>query len=141
MLQSADGVAGVCSCPGNVAPTVNLVSGGGQQVTSNSPIRNIVFTGTDVDSDVLFDFFRYQFNGGVAIDGLPAGLAKNCTSGTGTLDCTVSGTAPGTSGPYNIILDVSDGLIRTSQSAELIVNAIDPPLPEIIFKNGFEDTP
>lgn len=141
VLQSADSVAGACSCPGNVAPIVNLVSGGGQQVNSNSPIGNIVFSGTDVDSDVLFDFFSYQLDGGVPIDGLPAGLSKSCTTGTGTIDCTVSGTAPGTSGAYSIILDVSDGFDTTSQSAGLTVNAIDPPLPETIFENGFEDTP
>lgn len=140
LLQSNDSNAGVCNCPGNVAPVVNLVSGGGQQVVSGSPIGNIIFSATDVDSDVLIDLFSYQLNGGTVIDDLPAGLSKSCTQGTGTLNCTVSGTAPSSVGLYNIILEVSDGFNITPQSAELTVNRIDPPLPETIFENSFEDS-
>lgn len=138
LLQTAADLADVCGCPDNVAPSVNLVSGDAQQLANNTPIGNIVFSATDVDSDLLMDFFSYQFNGGSAIDGMPAGLSKSCSSGTGTLDCTVSGTSPGAPGSYSIIFAVYDGFNTTSLSASLTVTG---SLPEIIFEHGFENTP
>ena len=121
-LRPDEAAAGVCSCPGNAAPIVSLDSGGGQQVTINTLVEDIIFSASDQDSDVLFDFFSYQLNGGAAIDGVPAGLSKSCSSGVGTLSCNVSGTAPGTAGSYNIIFAVSDGFNTRSRSTSLTVS-------------------
>jgi hypothetical protein len=136
LLLPDEAAAGVCSCPGNAAPIVSLDSGGAQQVTINTNIGDIVFSASDQDSEVLFDSFSYQLNGGGVIDGLPASLSKNCSSGVGTLGCTVSGVAPGTAGSYNIILDVSDGFNTRSRSTSLTVSEPVNVAPSVNLVSG-----
>ena len=127
-------VAAVCSCDGNLAPEVGVTAGQDLAVTAGAPVQ-IDFAATDADSEVLMDTFTWQLDGGDSQPDLPAGLVKNCTAGSGTLDCSVSGTAPGVIGVYAIRLEVSDGLASGFATALLTV------FHENIFSDGFEENP
>jgi len=129
-----EGAADSCGCSNNTAPVVSVVSGTPQETTGGSEIAPIVFSATDSDSEVLFDVFSFSFNDGSGQDGLPSGLSSNCTTGTGTMDCTVSGTAPLTPGLYEIKLEVTDGLATGSDTASItVIHSGDT-----IFEDGFE---
>jgi len=121
----------VCSCDGNAPPEVGVDAGENQSAGPGDPVL-IEYSATDVDSDVLTDIFTYQFDGGPTQQGLPTGLVRNCTAGTGTLSCTVTGSAPSVSGFYAIRLEVSDSLSSGFATAILTV------VPEVIFLDGFE---
>lgn len=129
----AQGGAGLCGCPGNRPPVVSVKSGSPQEAISGAAITSIEFTASDVDSEVLTEFFSFTLNGSSKQLGLPAGLLGNCVSGTGTLSCTVSGTAPISTGSYLLQLEVSDGFSLGSATATLSV------ITEQIFADGFED--
>lgn len=133
-----EGLAGLCSCPGNIAPVVTVNSGSPQEVAAGALITSIQFSASDEDSQVLMEFFSFTLNGGSKQLGLPDGLLDNCIADTGTMRCTVSGTAPVTAGAYLIKLEVSDGFSLGSATATLTV--ISPP-PAQIFADGFEDGP
>lgn len=120
-------MAGVCSCPGNIAPALNITSGSPQSLGIGSTIANIRWSATDPDSDLLSETFSYTRDNGSTLPGLPAGLSKSCTTGTGTLTCVVSGTAPGTAGVYRIRLDVADGFNNVFQTATLTATEPRPP--------------
>jgi len=128
-----EGGAGLCGCPGNRPPVVSVKSGSSQEAISGAAITSIEFTASDVDSEVLTEFFSFTLNGSSKQLGLPAGLLDNCVAGTGTLSCTISGTAPIPTGSYLIQLEVSDGFSLGSATATLSVIA------EQIFADGFED--
>jgi len=128
--------ANLCTCPtDNVAPVVQLTAGSPQNVGVGTPIAQIQFAATDVDSPVLTGNFSYSLDGGGSVAGLPTGLASNCVTGSGTLDCNVDGTAPVVTGTYLITLDVSDGVASGSATATLMIT----DRTERIFWNGFED--
>ena len=129
----AQGGAGLCGCPGNRPPVVSVRSGSPQAVVAGAAITSIDFTASDVDSEILTEFFSFTLNGSSKKLGLPAGLIDGCVSGSGTLSCTVSGTAPIPAGSYLIQLEVSDGFSLGSATATLTVIA------EQIFADGFED--
>lgn len=127
----AEPVAGVCSCAGNATPIVVVDAGLELTVKSGDPVA-IAYSATDVDSEVLTEFFTYRLDGGPTEEGLPSGLVKNCSNGTGSLSCSVTGSAPPVSGYYAIRLEVSDGLSSGFASAFLTV------LPDLILLDGFE---
>jgi hypothetical protein len=129
--------AAVCYCPGNEPPVASVQSGSPQQATEGETITAIVFEASDSDSPTLTHEFSYMLDGGSPQAGLPGGLGETCLSGSGTLSCSVTGTAPLVSGSYLIQFEVSDSSSSASATAELTV--IDGVLPEIIFSNGFED--
>jgi len=128
-----------CSCPGNgnASPKATVDSGIGQQVISGTAISSIIFSATDSDSGTLTESFSYTRDGGARVNGLPGGLSSHCTSGSGSLTCTITGTAPATSGNYRIFMSASDGNSSGSTSATLEVNS--EPLPDPIFSDGFEN--
>ena len=131
-----EGGAGLCDCPGNRPPVVTVKSGSPQQAMAGAAVTSIEFTASDVDSEVLMGSFSFTLNGSSSQSGLPNGLVESCVAGTGTLACTVSGTAPLTAGTYLIELEVSDGFDPGSATATLTVT----PLPvDQIFTDGFED--
>jgi hypothetical protein len=134
----AQGGAGLCNCPGNRPPVVSVKSGSPQEAIAGAAITSIEFTASDVDSEVLTEFFSFTLNGSSKKLGLPSGLVENCVSGSGTLSCTVSGSAPLTVGTYLILLEVSDGFSLGSATATLTTTA---PPSEQIFVDGFENKP
>ena len=135
---TVEGGAGLCDCPGNRPPLVTVDSGSPQEAMAGAAITSIGFTASDVDSEVLTEFFSFTLNGSSKQIGLPSGLVENCVSGTGTLSCTVSGSAPLIVGTYLILLEVSDGFSLGSATATL--TTIAPP-SEQIFIDGFENKP
>jgi len=138
VVQPSDrtqGRAGICGCSTNTAPVVSVISGTPQETIGGAVIASIEFSATDSDSEVLLDVFSFTFNDGSRQDGLPSGLSSNCTAGSGTLDCSVTGTAPMTPGLYEIKLEVSDGLDTGHDTASITVTNSS----NTIFKNGFED--
>ncbi len=137
-----------CVCPpppGNQAPVVSLQSGDAQARAPGEAIQPIVFAASDVDSPVLTERFVHRVNGGAALNGLPAGLSASCTPGSGTLDCSVTGTAPATLAQYQIQLFVSDGALEASAAAGLTVRAAppvnDPPVVSVESGDGQERAP
>jgi hypothetical protein len=127
--------ANLCTCPtDNAAPVVQLNAGSQQSVGAGTPIAQIQFVATDVDSPDLNGNFSYTLDGGGSVAGLPTGLSSNCVTGSGTLDCNVDGTAPVVTGTYLITLDVSDGVASGSATATLMIT----DRTERIFWNGFE---
>lgn len=130
---SAEPTPGLCSCPGNQAPEVTVRSGSPQSVLAGTAIEPIDFVATDVDSEVLSEYFSYTLNGGGKQLGLPGGLFDDCVPGIGTITCSVVGTAPVGTGDYLITMDVIDGFNLGTATATLTV------LSETIFADGFED--
>jgi len=133
---TVEGVAGLCSCPDNRPPVVTVKSGSPQEAIAGAAVIPIEFTASDGDSEVLTEFFSFTLNGSSKQLGLPSGLVDNCIPGTGTLSCTVSGSAPVTVGIYLILLEVSDGFSLGSATATLTVTAAPS---EQIFIDGFEN--
>jgi hypothetical protein len=131
-----EGGAGLCDCPGNRPPIVTVKSGSPQEAMAGAAVTSIEYSASDADSEILTEYFSFTLNGSSSQLGLPSGLAENCVAGTGTLVCTVSGTAPPTPGTYLIELEVSDGFSLGSATATLTVT---PPPTEQIFADGFED--
>lgn len=129
--------APVCYCPGNSPPIATVQSGSPQQATSGEAISTIVFSATDSDSLILTHEFFHTFDGGLQQSGLPGGLGEVCSTGSGTLSCSVDGSAPLTSGSYLIRFEVRDSSSSDSATAELTV--VDIVRPEILFLDGFED--
>lgn len=131
-----EGVAGLCDCPGNTPPVVIVDSGSPQEAMAGAAVTSIEFSASDADSEVLMESFSFTLNGGNSQSGLPGGLVENCVAGTGTLACTVRGTAPMVPGTYLIDLEVSDGFDSGSATATLTVT---PAPTEQIFADGFEE--
>jgi len=131
-----EGGAGLCDCPGNRPPGVIVESGSPQEAEAGAAVTSIEFSASDVDSEVLSETFSFTLNGSNSQLGLPSGLVENCVPGTGTMACTVSGTAPLIPGTYLIELEVFDGFSLGSATATLTVT---PPPAEQIFADGFED--
>lgn len=143
ILQPASAVgiaAGLCFCPvippPNQAPVASVQSGSPQEATAGSAIATIVFHATDADDPSIGHSFSHDLDGGASVGGLPAGLSESCVAGSGTLNCEVTGTAPGQPGLYRITFVASDGEDSDSAIAQLTV--IDAPQGEDIFKDGFE---
>jgi hypothetical protein len=132
-------VASLCYCPGpgNSPPVASVLSGSPQEATAGAAITDILFKATDADSATLTHSFFHSLDGGPQASGLPAGLAQSCSAGSGTLSCTVSGTAPLTNGIYLIRFEARDGSSADSATAQLTVVGGAPP--ETLFSNGFED--
>jgi len=131
--------AALCYCPGpgNNPPVAIVQSGSPQQATAGEAITTILFSASDSDSATLTHDFSYSLDGGQQTAGLPGGLSKACSAGSGTLSCSVSGTAPLTTGTYVIRFEVWDGSSAGSATAELTV--VDGVRPETVFSDGFED--
>jgi len=126
--------AGMCSCAGNVSPIVVVDAGLELTVNPGDPVA-ITYSATDEDSEVLTEYFSYRLDGGSSQEGLPSGLVENCSKTTGTLGCSITGSAPLLNGYYAIRLQVSDGLSSGFATAFLTV------LPDIILLDGFESNP
>jgi hypothetical protein len=129
--------AALCYCPGYKPPVANLQSGSPQQAPAGSVIAAIQFNATDADSATLTHEFFHSLDGGIQTAGLPVGLGQACSAGSGTLSCSVSGTAPLTTGTYLIRFEARDSSSADSATATLTV--IDVVRPETVFSNGFED--
>ena len=98
-----------CYCPVNNSPVASVQSGSPQQATSGEAIATILFDATDSDSLNLTHKFFHTLDGGSQQTGLPGGLGEACTGGSGTLSCSVTGSAPPVSGSYLIRFEVGDG--------------------------------
>lgn len=134
----AEGGAGLCDCPGNLPPVVSVKSGSPQEVLAGTAITSIEYSASDGDSEVLTEYFSFTLNGSSKQLGLPSGLVDDCVSGSGTLSCTVGGSAPLIVGTYLIQMEVSDGFSLGSATATLTTKA---PPSEQIFIDGFENQP
>jgi hypothetical protein len=129
--------AALCYCPGNDPPVASVQSGSPQQVSAGAAIAPIWFDATDSDSPTLTHEFFHTLDGGLQQAGLPGGLGEACSAGSGTLSCSVTGSAPLAIGSYLIQIEVHDGSSSASATAELTV--VDGVKPETVFSNGFED--
>lgn len=123
-----------CTCPQNHAPT-GSVQCNAQTRTADTPIGTVTFSANDVDGDALSGAFSYQRDADPVQAGLPGSLASSCTNGSGSLQCTVNGTAPGPAGIVQLSLSVSDGSASLPLQSLLEVLA---PVPDRIFSSGFE---
>lgn len=133
--------AQTCYCPpdpGNTKPSVSVSSGSPQTVMAGSAISAIEFGASD-DNVALSYSFTYTLDGGAWQDGLPAGLSQLCSHVAYSVSCEVTGLAPATTGDYQIRLGVSDGTLTGYAAALLTVTPFVPP--EIIFGDGFENSP
>lgn len=133
--------ANVCVCPNpdNRPPVTSIQGGSPQEAVAETSIVPILFQATDADLQSLNETFSFKLDGGTSQPGLPAGLSKSCTSESGELNCSVSGTAPLQPALYQIQFTASDGLASDSATAQLTVVA--GPQPEQIFNDGFEAAP
>lgn len=129
--------AALCYCPNNDPPVAGVSSGSPQQATAGAAIVPILFDATDSDSPTLTHEFFHTLDGGLQQAGLPGGLGEACSSGSGTLSCSVTGAAPLAIGSYLIRFEVHDDSSSDAATAELTV--IDGVKPETVFSSGFED--
>ena len=113
--------AAACSCPLNEPPVASVPSGSPQQALAGVAIASVLFDATDSDSPTLTYEFSHTLDGGLQQAGLPVGLAEACSTGSGTLSCSVTGSAPLANGLYLIRFDVHDGSSSGMALAELTV--------------------
>lgn len=123
-----------CSCPVNTPPT-GSVSCAAQTQTAGRPIAPVLFVANDVDNDVLTGEFSYQRDADPIQGGLPTALTSSCTSGAGSLQCTVMGSAPAPAGNVQLVLSVNDGTATLPLSTLIDVVA---PIADQIFADGFD---
>ncbi len=126
-------VLAMCGCSVDQPPTgVSMCAA--QTRTEGAPIGSVEFLATDPDSPTLTGQFSYQRDSDLAEPGLPPELTSSCTSGSGTLQCTLTGTAPAPAGILQFSFDVSDGTFSIPLETRLEVLAVG----ERIFSNNFE---
>lgn len=123
-----------CTCNTNTAPTGTVMCNA-QTRTAATPIGPIVFLAEDVDGDTLTGTFSYQRDANQVQPGLPSSLSSSCVPGSGSLQCTVQGTAPAPAGIVQINLSVSDDSAMLPLDSLLEVLA---PVEGRIFADGFE---
>ncbi|MGB8717103.1 MAG: hypothetical protein WCD66_12185 [Rhodanobacteraceae bacterium] len=123
-----------CSCTGNTPPVGSVICTA-QSRTAGAAIGSIVFMANDADGDSLSGTYSYQHDADPVQSGLPSTLSSSCVPGTGTLQCTVDGTAPTTTGIFSLMLSVGDGIDTLPLDSLLEVLA---QVPGRIFADGFE---
>ena len=129
------GLLASCTCPSNSPPTGSVMCTA-QTRTADTAIGTVTFVANDADGDSLSSAFSYQRDADPVQSGLPASLTSSCVAvPTGTLQCTVNGTAPGPAGIVQLNLAVSDGMATLPlQSLIEVLVAV----PDRIFASTFE---
>jgi len=123
-----------CICPTN-SPPEGMVGCEVQSRTAGAGIAAIDYFATDADGDSLSAVFTHQRGIDPIQPGLPPPLASSCTSDPGTLQCTVTGNAPGQAGDLQLMLEVSDGAAILNLVSLLEVMPVND---ELIFIDQFE---
>lgn len=122
-----------CGCLNNVPP-IAVTTCAAQARTVSTPIGQVQFLANDVDSTSLSSEFTYRLDSGPVQAGLPSPLDASCASGSGTLQCTVSGQAPASAGILQLNLTVSDGTSTVPVWSLLNVLAVG----DQVFADGFD---
>jgi hypothetical protein len=131
--HSPDQVLAMCGCSVDQPPD-GVSTCSGQTRTAGSPIGSVEFLATDVDSPTLTGAFSYQRDSDPAEEGLPPEITSSCSSGSGTLQCTLTGTAPAPAGLLQFTFDVSDGTFSLPLETRLEVLAVG----DRVFADNFE---
>lgn len=111
-----------CTCDANTAPQ-GVVACEVQTRTIGARIAVIEYLVTDADGDPLVGVFSHQRDTNPVQSGLPSPLAFSCGSDLGTLQCTITGNAPGQAGDFRLMLAVSDGAATLNLASLLKVSA------------------
>ena len=123
----------MCGCSVDVPPE-GASSCSTQTRTAGTSIGAVEFMATDADTPTLTGQFSYQRDADPAEMGLPPEITSSCTSGTGTLQCTLTGSAPAPAGFLQFTFDVSDGTYTLPLETSLQVLAAG----DRIFADNFE---
>ncbi|MEP6484608.1 MAG: hypothetical protein ABJB01_09160 [Rudaea sp.] len=122
-----------CGCAVDQPPDgVSMCSA--QTRTEGTPIGPVEFLATDADTPALTGNFSYQRDSNPATVGLPPEVTSSCSAGSGTLQCTLSGTAPSPAGVLQFTFDVSDGTFTLPLESRLEVLAAG----DRVFSDNFE---
>lgn len=133
MRHSPNQLAGMCGCSADKPPD-GISTCSDQTRTAGDSIGPVEFLATDSDSPTLTGAFSFQRDSDPAEVGLPPEIMSSCTSGTGTLQCTLTGTAPAPAGILQLTFDVSDGTFTLPLETRLEVLAVG----DRVFADNFE---
>jgi hypothetical protein len=132
-LHSPNQVLAMCGCSVDQPPDGSSTCAT-QTRTAGTAIGAVEFAATDADSPTLTGTFSFQRDSEPAEMGLPPDVTSSCVSGSGTLQCTLTGTAPAPAGVLQFTFDVSDGTFTLPLETTLQVLAVG----DRVFGDNFE---
>lgn len=131
--RSPNQVLAMCGCSVDQPPDGSSTCAT-QTRTAGTSIGAVEFAATDADSPTLTGTFSFQRDSAPAEMGLPPEVTSSCVSGSGTLQCTLTGTAPAPAGVLQFTFDVSDGTFTLPLETTLEVLAVG----DRVFADNFE---